>query len=136
VPLQFQVILHAANEARQKECDYLLLTRFEKKKGNNSLIGRAVGLASAIGSADLPGRGSRPESVKKSATSSATVGSEVNNWYKVGDRATLSYELYPSGGVKPLHKGKFEETIEKQGEAVVTALLLKAANQLLPKIAK
>jgi len=131
------VIVHAANEARQRECDYVLFTRFEKKKSSsNSLIGKAVGLASALGSADLPGRSSRPENVKKTATSGATVGSEVNNWYKVGDRAALSYELYPSGAVKPLHKGKFEENIEKEGETVVTALLLKAANQLLPKIVK
>ena len=136
IALRYQVIVHAATEAKQKQCDYLLFTAFDKKKGNTSLLGKAVGVASAIGSADLPGRGERPENVKKSASSSATVGSEVSNWYKVGDRATLSYELLATADAKPVEKGKLDERIEKAGENVVGALLVKAANRLLPKVMK
>ena len=136
VPLRYQVKVHAATEARQKQCDYLLFTAFDKKKNSTSLLGKAVGAASALGNADLPGRGEKPENVKKGASSSATVGSEVSNWYKVGDRATLNYELLSPADVKPVDKGKLDEKIEKAGENVVGALLIKAANQLLPKVMK
>lgn len=117
------------NEAKQKECDYILFVNVSHKKGGGG-FGKMFGKMSevvsrqAIGSSNVGGQIART-TIVTAATASENV--------KAKDEITLEIKMLPSGGSAVLSQ-QFKAKAKSDGEDIISTVVEQAANAVVNKI--
>ena len=108
----------ALQEAQQKSCDFVLVTRIKQKKGGG-MFGGLGGIAGAAAAATIGGGGGRE-------SSGAGGSSPLSASIKAKDEVSLDYELQPVGGGKPAAKGTAKAKAQSDGEDIITTVIRQA----------
>ena len=138
IPLAARVAGVATDEARQSECDYVLYSSMNVKKGGGgSMFGRAIGNIAGSAAGHIPGGGSATTGAARSAaiggvyTTAAIVSS-----IKAKDEVSLEYKLEPIDRARQGTANTAKAKASRDGEDVVTGLVEKAAGDIVATATK
>ncbi|HET9527885.1 MAG TPA: hypothetical protein VFO99_17050, partial [Pyrinomonadaceae bacterium] len=138
IPLSARVESLVAEEARQKECDYVLYVSMSVKKGGGgSMFGRAIGNIAGSAAGHIPGGGSATTGAARSAaiggvyTTAVIVGS-----IKAKDEVSLEYKLEPVDRTRQRTANSAKAKASRDGEDVVTGLVEKAAGTIVAAVSQ
>jgi len=129
----------AIDEARQSQCDYVLSSALQVKKGGGggSLFGRAMGNIAGQAAGHIPGGGSAATGAARSAAiggvyTTAAIASSI----KARDEVSLDYRLDAVQNSATVVSAKNKSKANADGEDVVTALVTKTAESIVAAVRK
>ena len=129
----------AIDEARQSQCDYVLSSALQVKKGGGggSLFGRAMGNIAGQAAGHIPGGGSAATGAARSAAiggvyTTAAIASSI----KARDEVSLDYRLDAVQNSATVVSAKNKSKANVDGEDVVTALVTKTAESIVAAVRK
>jgi hypothetical protein len=123
----------AIEEARKSECDYVLHSSMAVKKGGGgSMFGRAIGNIAGSAAGHIPGGGSATTGAARSAAigtvyTTAAIASSI----KARDEVSLEYKLQAVDSSTQVLTNTAKAKANRDGEAVVTALVEKTAGEVV-----
>lgn len=130
VPIEAKLTSLIEEEAKQKDCDYILFANLSHKKGGGGGFGKMLGKMSdvvsrqAIGSSNIGGQIARTTIV-----SAATVSQNV----KSKDEITLEFKMQQIGSVEVLSQ-QFKAKAKSNSEDIISAVVEQVANAIVNKI--
>ncbi len=132
------ISVSTTDEARQRECDYVLSTSMSVKKGGGgSMFGRAIGNVAGSAAGHIPGGSSAGTAAARSATITGvyTTAAIVNS-IKAKDEVSLEYKLDSTQTQATLVGSKDKGKATSDGEDIVTPMIQRASQAILAAIAK
>jgi hypothetical protein len=126
VPLEARLVSQAAEEARQKQCDGLLMVKLTKKRTGGGLLGTVLGQAAGTAAYYVPFGDGVAGSIARGVTAAGSQAvTTLAASTKAKDEISLEYELSsPRGRFGP----KTEKARAKvDGEDLLTAVVQRAA---------
>jgi hypothetical protein len=129
VPIQATVLKQIEDEARQKECDYLVFTTVTHKKGGGGFGSVLSGAASTV-AGNIP-YGSTTAAVATNAATSVVVAD-----IKAKDELTVDVRLEKPGAGYPKFSKQFKGKAKSAGEDIVTPATTQAAQALIEAAGK
>jgi hypothetical protein len=129
IPIQATVLKQIEDEARQKECDYLVFTTVTHKKGGGGFGGVFSSAASTV-AGNIP-YGSTTAAVATNAATSAAVAD-----IKAKDELTVDVRLEKPGAGYPKFSKQFKGKAKSAGEDIVTPATTQAAQALIEAAGK
>jgi outer membrane lipoprotein SlyB len=132
------ISVSTVDEARQRECDYVLSTSMSVKKGGGgSLFGRAIGNVAGSAAAHIPGGSSAGTAAARSATiagvyTTAAIVSSI----KAKDEVSLEYKLDATQSQATLVGNKDKAKANSDGEDVVSPMIQRASQAILAALSK
>ncbi len=124
VPIQATVLKQIEDEARQKECDYLVFTTVTHKKGGGGFGGVFSSAASTVA-------GNIPYGSTTAAIATNTATSAVVADVKAKDELTVDVRLEKPGAGYPKFSKQFKGKAKSAGEDIVTPATTQAAQGLI-----
>src|SRR5688572_4461601 len=125
-------------EARQKECDYVLYVSMSVKKGGGgSMFGRAIGNIAGSAAGHIPGGGSATTGAARAAAiggvyTTATIVSSI----KAKDEVSLEYKLEPTDRARQGIANTAKAKASRDGEDVLTGLVDKASSAIVATVSQ
>lgn len=137
VLLEAKLPSQAAEEAKQKDCQPILISSMTRKPGNNHGLMKALGRGAAASSWSIPYGGSTGGALAHAGTAGGLqAASALAEQTKAKDEVRLEYKLISSGG-ETLFGPKTEQQVAKSdGEDLVTPLVTRAAQAILGRAGK
>jgi hypothetical protein len=136
VPLEAKLTSVIDNEARQKECDYVIYATVSHKKGGGGfgMFGSALG--SAIGRVGIGHTGSTVGNIAGQVATQAIVSaSSVSGQMKSKDEITLDLKLNQPGGGSAFAK-VYKTKAKSDGENIISAVIEQAAAAIMDTVGK
>jgi hypothetical protein len=134
VALEAKLLSLAAEEAKQKGCESLLITSVRRKSSSHSLL-KALGQAAGSSSYNLPyGSGSVASTVARAGTSAGlqTVSSVAQST-KAKDELSLEYRLQSADGKVQFGPKTERRTAKTDGEDLLTPVVTRAAEVIVSR---
>jgi hypothetical protein len=129
VPIQATVLKQIEDEARQKECDYLVFTTVTHKKGGGGFGGVFSSAASTVA-------GNIPYGSTTAAVATNTATSAVVADIKAKDELTVDVRLEKPGAGYPKFSKQFKGKAKSAGEDIVSPATTQAAQALIEAATK
>ena len=122
----------AAEEAKQKGCEPLLITSVHRKSGGGRGLMKALGQAAGTASWDLPYGGSAAAGVARAGTSAGlqTVSSLAQST-KAKDEISFEYRLQTAGGQTLLGPKTENQKARADDEDLLTPVVTRAAEDIV-----
>jgi len=128
VPLDARLTARATEEARQKGCSQILMTKVVRKRaGGGRLLGRVVGQAGSVAAWSVPGAGAGVAVTRSAAAASAAAAAELASGTRAKDEMELEYRLTSNDGRVVLKPRKEKLKASSDGEDLLTPLVQRAA---------
>jgi hypothetical protein len=118
VALSSQQLSQALDEARQRQCDYLLSASVTIKKGGGSMFGKAIG------------------NIAAAATGMPTGGGGAGNGIKAKDELSLQYMLDNLQTSSTVLSNTSKAKARSDGEDIITPEVQKASQAILAAVKK
>ena len=129
VPIEAKLTSLVDNEAKQKECDFILLANVSHKKGGGGfggMFGKAAG--GMLGNVIPTGGATAGQVASTVVTTAATMSSNV----KSKDEITLEINLKQPGGASVLSQ-KFAAKAKSDGDDIISKVVEQAAQAIVNK---
>ena len=125
----------ALEEARQSQCDYMLSSSMNVKKGGSgSMFGRAIGNIAGATAGHIPGGGSASTGAARSvAITGVYTTAAIASSIKARDEVSLEYKLEPLDSAMQGLKNSLKAKASQDGEDVVTGLVEKASGDVVAR---
>jgi hypothetical protein len=135
VPLEARLATAWANEAKQKECDYILLANVSHKKGGGGGFG---GFGKVIGAASpmIPLAGGMTGAVAGQVISTAITASTMSGSMKSKDEITLEMKLQSAGDNSVTLNKQYRAKAKSDGDDIISAVIEQAAQAIMDAIGK
>jgi hypothetical protein len=134
VQLEAKLPSQIEDEARQKECDFVVYTNVSHKKGGGGGFGGMFGkvLAPAVGQVGIGHTGSTAGNVAGQVATQAVVSAgAVSANVKQKDELTLDVRVQAQGGASPAASRQFKSKAKSAGEDIITPVVEQAAQMIL-----
>jgi hypothetical protein len=129
--------LHAAEEARQSQCDYVLYSSLTQKKGGGGgMFGRALGNIAGAAVGHIPVNTAGEAAARSTAAAGVYTTASVAGSVKARDELTLEYRLEAADGARPGTANTAKAKARSDGEDVLTPLIEKAATAVVSVVTK
>ena len=136
VPLEARLVTQAVEEARQKNCDQILVTSVSKKRGGSGL-GRALGRAAGTAAWYVPGVGGTAGTITRGAIiASAQAVSSLAENTKAKDELRLDYKLSSLDSAASAKAETLQAKAASDGEDLLTPLVEKASEAVATRVKK
>lgn len=122
-----------AQEARQKQCDYIFYSKVTRKKGGGGLFGSMGPMLAGAAAGMIPGVGGIVASI---ATSAAITASTISGGFKSKDEVGFEYTLTNIDGTSLIPTTSSKQKAKKNGEDILTPQIQQAAAAVLSKTDK
>lgn len=119
-------------EAKRKECDFVIYTNVEHKKGGSRFGAIASGVASLGG----VGGSTAGAVATEVAVTTAVTAAEVSQDVKAKDQLTLDVKLQTPGNATAAVERQFKAKAQSNGEDIITPTVQQAAQAILIAAAK
>jgi hypothetical protein len=138
VALSARLPAQAMEEARQKECDYVLYASMNVKKGGGgSMFGRAVGNIAGSAAGHIPGGGSATTGAARSAAITGVyTTAAIANSIKAKDELSLQYKLDSVETSKTVLSNNAKAKAKSDGEDILTPLVEASSRTIVSTVAK
>jgi len=139
VLLSARLPVQAIEEAKQSQCDYVLISGITQKKGGGGMFGKMLGnVAGSAAASSIPYGNSTGEAVARSAATSVIYNSTmIATSIKAKDELSLEYKLQAvEGDQKPLVANTTKAKAKSDGEDVITPQIEKASEAIVTIIRK
>jgi hypothetical protein len=121
----------ATEEARQKNCNYVLLTSINRKRNDGSGLGRALGRAAGTAAwHGVPYAGAGTAAARGAAIAGAEAISSMAQATKSKDEVTLEYRIGTVDTVTRAQAKTEKAKAKQDGEDVLTPLVEKASESI------
>jgi hypothetical protein len=131
IPIQATVLKEIENEAREKECDFLVYTTVSHKEGGGGFGSSVFGSAATIAAGTVPYGGSTTAAIAANAATTAVVTN-----IKARDELTVDVRLEKPGAGYPAFAKAFKGKAKSAGEDIVTPPTTQAAQALIEAATK
>ena len=131
IPIQATVLKEIENEAREKECDFLVYTTVSHKKGGGGFGSSMLGSAATIAAGTVPYGGSATAAIAANAATTVVVAD-----IKARDELTVDVRLEKPGAGYPAFAKAFKGKAKSGGEDIVTPATTQAAQALIEAATK
>ena len=118
-------------EAKQKECDYVFISKVTRRKGGGGMFGGMMPMLAGVGAGMLPGVGGIVGSVAASTVITATT---MSGGFKSKDEVAFEYRVNNVDGAVVIASTVSKLKAKKDGEDVLTPQIAQAAKVTLEKI--
>ena len=132
VALDAQTPDAALEEARRKECDYLLLTGVKQKKGGGGMFGGLGNVAGAVTGQVPYGSSAGTAAPRTTGVTAVDMASSV----RAKDEVTIDYNLQSLADGRPVLQNTGKAKAKSDGEDVFTPLLQKEADAVAAAVAQ
>ena len=139
VALSGRLLDQALNEARESQCDYVLTTSMNVKKGGGggSMFGRAIGNIAGATAGHIPGGGSASTGAARSAAITGVYSTAaIVNSIKAKDELSLEYKLDNVETAKTVLTNIAKAKAKSDGEDILTPLVETSAQTIVSTVAK
>ena len=138
IPIEARLASQAIEEARQKECGYVLLTAIERKRDDGSGLGRALGRAAGTAAwYGVPYGGSAATAAARGAAiAGAQAISAMAETTKAKDEVTLEFRVGTFDTVLRTAPKTEKAKAKSDGEDLLTPLVEKAAEAIAATVLK
>lgn len=139
VALSARLLDQALNEARESQCDYVLTTSMNVKKGGGggSMFGRAIGNIAGATAGHIPGGGSASTGAARSAAISGVYNTAaIVNSIKAKDELSLEYKLDHVETSKTVLSNTAKAKAKSDGEDILTPLVETSAQTIVSTVAR
>jgi hypothetical protein len=131
VALDARLTSQAAEEARQKRCDTVLIASVTRKRsGGGGMLGRVLGQAGSHVAWQLPVGGVAGAAVRGAAMAGAQAVTDLATNTKAKDEMKLEYRLSGSGGGMVLKPTEEKVKASVDGEDLLTPLVQRASESI------
>jgi hypothetical protein len=127
----------ALNEAKQRQCDFVLYTTLIRKRASSSGGGGA--LDSIVGSVGGGGTGSKLPGAKTAqdvASQASRVSGALAGFARANDEVTFEYKLVTSVGARPVVAKSTKGKVKKDNEDLLTPMIESAAQSIVDATVK
>lgn len=137
VVLEAKLPIQAAEEAKQKGCEPLLITSLHRKPGGSRTLMKAMGQAAGTASWNLPYGGTAVSAVARAGTSAGlqTVSSLAQST-KARDEVSLEYRLVSADGKVQFGPKTERRTAKADGEDLLTPVVAHVAETVVTQAPK
>ena len=135
VSLEARLPSQAVEEARQKQCDHVLVVKLTEKHHGGSSLGKAVGQAAGTAAWYIPGGGVAGEVARGTTAGVASAVSTLASGTRANDEMQMEYTLSTVGGRTLLTRSDKAKS-SADGEDLVTPLVERAAMAIAAAPAK
>jgi hypothetical protein len=118
-------------EAKQKQCDYVFVSKVTRKKGGGGMFGSMAPMLGTLGAGMIPGVGGIVGSIAASTVLTATT---MSGGFKSKDEVTFEYRVVGVDGAVIIPPTVSKQKAKKDGEDVLTPQIALAAKTTLEKI--
>jgi hypothetical protein len=127
MPLSAMLASAVIEEARQKQCDYVLYVSMTVKKGGGSgMFGRAIGNIAGSAAGHIPGGGSAATGAARSAAIAANI--------KAKDELSLEYKLDKTENASTVLTNTGKAKAKSDGDDILTPVIESAAQTIVSTI--
>ncbi|MFN0141079.1 MAG: hypothetical protein ACKVQW_13455, partial [Pyrinomonadaceae bacterium] len=133
VPLEAKLAAAQANEAKQKECDFILNATTAHKKGGGGGFGMFKSVAPMLSSAIPMGSNAGVAARRVASTAIATAASLSSN-VKAKDELTLDLKLLSAADGSAALAKQFKTKAKSDGDDIISAVIEQAAQAILGAI--
>ena len=134
VVLEALLASQAADEAKEKGCEPLLLVTFTRKPGGRGGLTRALGRAAGASSWNLPGGGSVASATARAgAVGGLQAVSSLAESTKAKDEVRLEYKLQSADGQTEFGPKTETQTAKTDGEDLLTPVVTRAAEAIVSR---
>lgn len=136
VPLSAMVASAVIEEARQKQCDYVLYVSMTVKKGGGGgMFGRAIGNIAGSAAGHIPGGGSAATGAARSAAitgvyTTAAIAANI----KAKDELSLEYKLDKTENASTVLTNTGKAKAKSDGDDILTPVIESAAQTIVSTI--
>jgi hypothetical protein len=135
VPIEAKLPAAQAQEATQKECDYLMLATASHKKGGGGFgFGKILG--TVVGQTGIGHTGSTIGNIAGQMATTAIVAATLSNNVKAKDEVTLDIALSNGTTSAPALAKQFKAKAKGDGDDIITAVIEQAAQAIVDTIGK
>lgn len=132
VALNARLLDQAIEEAKQGQCDYVLISSFSQKKGGGGMFGKALGNVAGSAAGHLPYGNSAGDAAARAAVSTAIyTTAEISGSIKSKDEVGLEYTLQTVEDARILLTNSDKAKAKQDGEDIITPLIEKAARAIV-----
>ncbi|HEY7290179.1 MAG TPA: hypothetical protein VH583_10110 [Vicinamibacterales bacterium] len=133
VALEAKLLSQAADEARAKDCEPLLVISVTRKAGNGG-FGKALGQAAGSSAWYVPGGGTvASAAARAAATGGLQVASSLAASTRAKDEVRLEYRLQTTGGQTQFGPNTERQSAKVDGEDLLTPVVMRAAEAILTR---
>lgn len=133
VPLDAKLQSQAGEEARQKNCEPVLVLSLTRKAGGSRLT-QALGQAAGSSAWYVPGGGTvASATARAAAVGGLQVASSLASSTKAKDQVRLEYRLQSAAGQTELGPKTESETATADGEDLLTPVVMRAAEAIVTR---
>jgi hypothetical protein len=133
VSLEARLPSQAAEEAKEKKCEPLLLLTLTRKSGGSRFT-KALGQAAGTSSWYLPGGGSVASATARvAAQAGLQTASSLASSTKAKDEVRLEYRLQSAGGEVQFGPNTEHQTATADGEDLLTPVVARAAEAIVTR---
>jgi hypothetical protein len=132
VPLEAKLASQAAEEAKQKNCEPMLVFSMSRKPGNNHGLIKALGRGASASSWSIPYGGSTGSAMAHAgAASGLQTASALAEQTKAKDEVRLEYKLLSADGQVQFGPKTERQVAKTDGEDLVTPVITRAAETIV-----
>ncbi|HLG59787.1 MAG TPA: hypothetical protein VI485_30890 [Vicinamibacterales bacterium] len=137
LPLEARLPAQAVEEARQKDCGYVLIATLTRKRSGGGAFGKALGQAAGNAAWHLPYGGTAASAAARTAAiAGAYAVSGVAQSTRAKDELTLEYRIAAPDAVEQAHVRREILKATSDGEDLVTPLVERVAATVAGLVAK
>jgi hypothetical protein len=134
IPIEAKITSLVDNEAKQKDCDYVLYANVSHKKGGGGFGGFGKTLGSVVGQTGIGHTGSTAGNIAgQVATQTIVSATTVSANVKSKDEITLDIKLQQPGGAAVLTQ-QFKAKAKSDDDDIISAVVEKAAQTIVSKL--
>jgi hypothetical protein len=136
VPLEAKLASAVSDEAREKQCDFILNATVSHKKGGSGFGGMLKAVAPMMGNI-IPMAGGAGGAIAGSIASTViTTAAGATANVKPKDEITLDISINPAGGGAAILTKQFKTKAKSGGEDIISPMIEQAAQAILDAVAK
>ncbi len=137
VPLEAKLAAAQADEAKQKDCDYVLLATVSHKKGGGGGFGFGKMLGSVISQTGIGQTGSVVGNIAgQMATTAIVTATSLSGNVKSKDELTLDLKLSSSADNSAALSKQLKAKAKSDGDDIISAVIEQAAQALIDAVGK
>lgn len=137
IALDARLPVQALEEAKQKQCDFVLFSEMAVKKGKGGgLLGKALGNAAGAAVWNIPYGNTAGEAAARAATvATVYTAADVARDFKTKDEVSLDYKLQKVDGTIVATNG-LKAKVQADGEDVISPMVEKSSEGIVTAIRK
>ncbi len=135
VPIEAKLATAQLDEAKQKECDYVMIATASHKKGGGG-FGFGKMLGTVVSHTGIGHTGSTVGNIAGQMATTAIVAATLSNNVKAKDEVTLDIAMNNAASNSPALAKQFKAKAKGDGDDIITAVIEQAAQAIIDTVGK